>query len=60
MVNPPTATEQVVTGVVDSARYASMLKHVKENNIAYLLLILISYQFGVLDKVFTYGSTMCA
>ena len=60
MVQPSAGSDQVISGVVDSARYASMLKHVRENNIAYLLMVLISYQFGILDKVFAYGSGMCA
>ena len=38
---------------------ARLTLHVKENNIAYLVGMLIMYQLGILDKVFAYGIGMC-
>lgn len=49
-----------VESVADATRAASVLAHVKENNIAYLIGILISYQMGLLDQVVAYGSGVCA
>ena len=56
----PQATESVIDGVVTTAKTAQVLAHIKQNNIAYLIGVLISYQTGILDQVFTYGSTVCA
>lgn len=53
-------SEEQITTAVDTARVASILQHVKENNIAYLLAVLISYQIGILDKMITYGNGVCA
>ena len=52
--------DQMVETAVDGTRAATILQHVKENNIAYLLAVLISYQIGALDKLITYGTGVCA
>ena len=56
----PDTTVEVVNTATDVTKAASVLQHVKENNIAYLIGILISYQMGLLDQVVTYGSGVCA
>ena len=58
MATPDTAT--VVESTVEITKAASIMQHMKENNIAYLLGVLISYQMGLLDQVVTYGSGVCA
>lgn len=58
MATPDTATT-VVEAAADGTRALTILEHVKENNIAYLLGILISYQMGLLDQVVTYGTGVC-
>ena len=45
--------------VVQAARMATVIQHVRENNIAYLIGLFISHQMGILDKVFTYGAGIC-
>ena len=50
----------VIDAAADGARVATIMEHVKENNIAYLLAVLISYQMGLLDKMITYGTGVCA
>jgi len=47
------------TEAIQAARMATIIQHVKENNIAYLIGLFISHQMGILDKVFTYGSGIC-
>ena len=59
MTEASTTTELVSTAA-DMTKAASVLQHVKENNIAYLVGILISYQMGLLDQVVTYGTGVCA
>lgn len=44
----------------DVAAGARLFIHLKQNNIQYLLGVLIAYQLGILDKVFNYGSGLCA
>lgn len=58
MALPETNTE-VVSAAVDTTRVASIVAHVKENNIAYLVGILISYQMGILENAYTYGTGIC-
>lgn len=58
MAEPATTTECVSTAA-DMTRAASIIAHVKENNIAYLVGILISYQMGILENAYTYGSGIC-
>ena len=53
-------TPELVSAAADVTRAASVLQHVKENNLAYLLAVLISYQMGILEQVVTYGSGVCA
>ena len=57
MATPDTAT--VVESTVEMTRAASIIAHVKENNIAYLVGILISYHMGILENAYTYGSGIC-
>jgi hypothetical protein len=54
------STTEAVNAAADMTRAATLMQHVKENNIAYLIGILISYQMGLLDQVVTYGSGVCA
>ena len=58
MASPDTAT--VVESTVEITKAASVMQHMKENNIAYLLGVLISYQMGLLEQVVTYGAGVCA
>lgn len=56
----PGSTSECVSTAADVTRAATILEHVKENNLAYLLAVLISYQMGLLDQVVTYGTGICA
>lgn len=58
MATPDTASA-AADAAMDTARAATIIEHVKENNIAYLLGVLISYQMGLLDQVVTYGTGVC-
>lgn len=57
---PPETSTEMVSAAAEVTKAASVLQHVKENNIAYLLGVLISYQMGLLDQVITYGTGVCA
>lgn len=58
MATPDTASA-AADAAMDTARAVSVIEHVKENNLAYLLGVLISYQMGLLDQVVTYGTGVC-
>lgn len=51
--------EQLAKAAANTGKSAMMIKHVKENNLAYLVGCLIAHQMGLLDKVFTYGTGIC-
>lgn len=59
MATPDTAATEVVSTAADVTRAASIIAHVKENNIAYLVGILISYQMGILENAYSYGAGIC-
>jgi hypothetical protein len=44
---------------VDTARGASLVAHVVERRLEYLIGTLIAHQLGLLDQLVTYGSGMC-
>lgn len=58
MATPDTATA-VVESAVNTSKAITVLEHVKQNNIAYLVAIFVSHQLGILDQVITFGSGMC-
>lgn len=38
---------------------ASILSHVRQNNVSYLLAVLIGHMLGLTEKVVDYGQGMC-
>ena len=44
---------------VAAVRSAAVLNHVRQNNVSYLLAVLIGHMLGLTEKVFEYGSGMC-
>lgn len=44
---------------VTAAKVGSIVAHIRNNNVAYLLGIGIAHMIGVTEKVWTYGSGMC-
>ena len=53
-------TTEVVSQAAEITKGASLILHIKENNIAYLLGVLISYQMGILDQVLAHGAGICS
>jgi len=56
MATPDTATA-VVESAVDTSKMISIFDHIKQNNVAYLVGLLISHQLGILDQVIVWGSS---
>jgi len=56
MATPDTATA-VVESAVDTSKLISVVDHIKQNNLAYLVGLLISHQLGILDQVIVWGSS---
>jgi hypothetical protein len=51
--------ENTAETAVATARGAAVLNHVKQNNVSYLLAVLIGHMLGLTERVFEYGSGMC-
>jgi hypothetical protein len=47
------------TNAVQAAKVLSILKHVRENNVSYLLGVFVLHSMGFLEQAVTYGSGMC-
>ena len=51
----PTTPEVVKTGLT----VASCINHIKNNRIEYLIVSLLMYSIGALDKAIEYGTGIC-
>ena len=52
----PPVTQAETDNIVGTAR---LLTHIKENNVSWMIGMLVAYQMGILDKALAYGSGMC-
>jgi len=50
---------EVTTQAVQAAKALSVLRHIKNNNVSYLLGVFVLHSMGVLDSALTYGQGMC-
>ena len=44
---------------VKAIQLASILSHIRQNNVSYLLAVIIGHMLGFTDKVIDYGQGMC-
>ena len=58
MATTDTATA-VVESVTKASQGASVLAHIVERRLEYLIGTLIAHQLGLIEQVVTYGSGMC-
>lgn len=54
-----TVEQETTESVQQAAKVLSILKHVKENNVSYLLGMFVLHSMGILEQAFTYGQGMC-
>jgi len=61
MASPDTAAaiSDAAETVVKGTQGASVLAHIVERRLEYLIGTLIAHQLGLLDQLVTYGSGMC-
>jgi hypothetical protein len=60
MATPDTAATVAITETAAKAgQAASVLAHIVERRLEYLIGTLIAHQLGLLDQLVTYGSGMC-
>ena len=63
MVAPETAPAATAASAIDTvvkgSQGASVLAHIVERRLEYLIGTLIAHQLGLLDQLVTYGSGMC-
>lgn len=56
-------SSDIIDSSLDSASTSStslrLLLHLKDNQIQYMIGILVMYQIGLLDKAWAYGAGMC-
>lgn len=55
MAMPETTT--IVETATDTSKLITVVEHIKQNNLAYLVGLLISHQLGILDQVIVWGSS---
>lgn len=47
------------TAPVKAIQIASVLNHIRQNNVSYLLAVLIGHMLGLTEQVINYGQGMC-
>lgn len=52
--------EMTTKQVVQNARIAMLIQHIRQNNISYMIGTFVLWQMGALDSVITYGSGICS
>jgi hypothetical protein len=56
-------SSDIIDSSLDSASTSStslrLLLHLKDNQIQYMIGVLVAYQVGLLDKLYTYGAGVC-
>lgn len=55
-----TDAERITGSVVQNARLAMLIEHMKQNNLSYMVGTFVAWQMGLLDSVITYGSGICS
>lgn len=55
-----TDAERITGSVVENARLAMFIEHMKQNNLSYIVGTFVAWQMGLLDSVITYGSGICS
>jgi len=51
--------QDTTESVAQAAKVLSVLKHVRENNLSYLMGVFVLHSMGLLEQVFAYGQGMC-
>ena len=59
MTSPDAAASAVVETAAKASQGASILTHIVERRLEYLIGTLIAHQLGLIEQVMTYGSGMC-
>lgn len=59
MASPDSAATAVVETAAKASQGASVLAHIVERRLEYLIGTLIAHQLGLIEQVVTYGSGMC-
>jgi len=47
------------TTPLQAVRTAAIINHIRSNNVAYLLGVLIAHTLGITERVLVYGQGMC-
>ena len=55
-----TDAERITGSVVQNARLALIVEHMRANNLSYIVGTFVAWQMGLLDSVITYGSGICS
>lgn len=54
-----TPGDKIVETSIDANKLQTVLEHIKQNNVAYLVGLFVSHQLGILDQVLVWGSGVC-
>ena len=59
-MTPEAEATAAAAATTSALRWGLVLKHLRENNVSYLLLVAIAHMLGLLEPVVEYGSGICA
>jgi hypothetical protein len=59
-MTPEAEATAAAAATTSALRWGLLVKHLKENNVSYLLAVGIAHMLGLLEPVVEYGSGICA
>lgn len=59
-MTPEAEVASTAAATTSALRWGLLVKHVRENNLSYLLAIGIAHMLGLLEPVVEYGSGICS
>lgn len=59
-MSPEAEAAGAAAATTSALRWGLLVKHLKENNVSYLLAVGIAHMLGLLEPVVEYGSGICA
>jgi hypothetical protein len=59
-MTPEAEATAAAAATTSALRWGLLVKHLKENNVSYLLAVGIAHMLGLLEPVVEYGSGICS
>jgi hypothetical protein len=59
-MSPETEVATTAAATTTALRWGLLVKHIRENNVSYILAVGVAHMLGLLEPVVEYGQGICA